>query len=129
LHLARRCRRQVASGAASRADGYQKCSKQSILGIADGVGVLYLATPELLGRLGLDPATVDPPPADVLTGQTGELRFANLSGPGAPPSVQPIQVVSDAGMTVETRDHQTQLTAIRSGATAAGLLLALGTSP
>jgi putative ABC transport system permease protein len=29
-------------------------------------------------------------------------------------------------MTVETRDHQTQLTAIRSGATAAGLLLALG---
>jgi putative ABC transport system permease protein len=112
----------------------------------------------------------------VLTGQTGELRFANLSGPGAPPSVQPIQVVSytsaptslvtgnglrrhgwqarpsgwlvearvpltgaqvprarqvaaDAGMTVETRDHQTQLTAIRSGATAAGLLLALGSSP
>ena len=29
-------------------------------------------------------------------------------------------------MTVEARDHQTQLTAIRSGATAAGLLLALG---
>jgi hypothetical protein len=75
------------------------------------------------------PRSTSPPPADVLTGQTGELRFANLSGPGAPPSVQPIQVVSDAGMTVETRDHQTQLTAIRSGATAAGLLLALGTSP
>jgi putative ABC transport system permease protein len=29
-------------------------------------------------------------------------------------------------MTVEARDHQTQLSAIRSGATAAGLLLALG---
>jgi putative ABC transport system permease protein len=29
-------------------------------------------------------------------------------------------------MTVEARDHQTGLTAIRSGATAAGLLLALG---
>jgi len=29
-------------------------------------------------------------------------------------------------MTVETRDDQTELTAIRSGATAAGMLLALG---
>jgi putative ABC transport system permease protein len=136
------------------------------------VGVLYVATPGLLGRLGLDPATVDPR-ADVLTGQTGNLRFANVSGPAASPSVQPIrvgaytsaptslvtvdglrrhgwqprpagwlvearapltgaqvararQVAADAGMTVEARDHQTQLTAIRSGATAAGLLLALG---
>jgi putative ABC transport system permease protein len=136
------------------------------------VGVLYLATPELLSHLGLDPATVDSR-ADVLTSQTGELRFANLSGPGTPPTVQPIQVgaftsaptslvtgdglsrhgwqprpagwlvearapltgaqvararqiAADAGMTVETRDHQTQLTAIRSGATATGLLLALG---
>jgi putative ABC transport system permease protein len=136
------------------------------------VGILYVATPELLAPLGLDPATVDPH-ADVLTGQTGELRFANLSGPDQPPSVQPIradaytsaptsfitgnglrrhgweprpagwlvearapitgaqaalarQVAADAGMTVEARDHQTQLTAIRSGATAAGLLLALG---
>jgi putative ABC transport system permease protein len=136
------------------------------------VGVLYVATPELLGSLGLDPATVDPR-ADVLAGQTGELRFANLSRPGAPPIVQPIQVgaytsaptslvtgdglrrrgwqprpagwlvearapltgpqvvrarqvAADVGMTVEARDHQTQLPAIRSGATAAGLLLALG---
>src|SRR4029434_8678059 len=40
------------------------------------VGVLYVATPELLARLGLDPATVDPH-ADVLTGQTGDLLFAN----------------------------------------------------
>ena len=136
------------------------------------VGVLYVATPELLARLGLDPATVDPH-ADVLSGQTGDLRFANQSGPDPPPSIQPIQadaytsaptslltgdglrrhgwqprpagwlvearapltgaqvararqVAADAGMTVEARDHQTQLTAIRSGATAAGLLLALG---
>jgi putative ABC transport system permease protein len=136
------------------------------------VGVLYVATSELLGRLGLDPATVDPR-ADVLTGQTGELRFANHSGPDKPPSVQPIeapaytsaptslitgnglrrhgwqprpagwlveahapltsaqvaqarQVATDGGMTVETRDNQTELTAIRSGATATGLLLALG---
>jgi putative ABC transport system permease protein len=139
------------------------------------VGVLYLATPELLGSLGLDPATIDPR-ADVLTGQTGELRFANLSGPGTPPTVQPIQlpaytsaptslvtsnglrrhgwqprpagwlvaartpltgaqvararqVAADAGMTVEARDHQAQLTAIRTGATATGLLLALGSWP
>jgi putative ABC transport system permease protein len=136
------------------------------------VGVLYVATPELLGRLGLDPATVDPG-ADVLTAQTGDLRFANLSKPDSPPTVQPIQVpaytsaptslvtgyglrqhgwqprpagwlvearapltgaqvararqvAADAGMTVEARDHQTQLAAIRTGATAAGLLLALG---
>jgi len=136
------------------------------------VGVLYVATPELLARLSLDPATVGAH-ADVLTGQTGDLRFANLSGPDQPPSVQPIkadaytsaptsfitgaglrrhgwqprpagwlvearapvtgaqaalarQVAADAGMTVEARDNQTQLTAIRSGATAAGLLLALG---
>ena len=136
------------------------------------VGIVYVATPELLARLGLDPATVDPR-ADVLTGQTGELRLANLSGPDQPPSVQPIQadgytsaptslitgnglrrhgwqprpagwlvearapltgaqaararqVAADAGMTVEARDHQTQLTAIRSGATAVGFLLAMG---
>jgi putative ABC transport system permease protein len=136
------------------------------------VGVLYVATPKLLASLGLNPATVDPR-VDVLTGQTGELRFANLSGPGTPPTVQPIQVAAytsaptslltgdglrrhgwqprpagwlveartpltgaqvararqvaaDAGMTVEARDHQTQLTAIRTGATATGLLLALG---
>jgi putative ABC transport system permease protein len=52
------------------------------------VGVLYVATPELLARLGLDPATVDPH-ADVLTGQTGELRFANLSGPDQPRASSP----------------------------------------
>jgi hypothetical protein len=57
------------------------------------VGVLYVATPELLGSLGLDPATVDPR-ADVLTGQSGDLHFANLSGPGTPPTVQPIEVAA-----------------------------------
>jgi putative ABC transport system permease protein len=103
----------------------------------------------------------------VLTGQTGELRFANVSGPDAPPTVQPIEagaytsaptslVTGDglrrhgwqprlAGWLVEARapltgpqvararqvaadarDHQTRLAATRSGATAAGLLLALG---
>ncbi|HKP98836.1 MAG TPA: FtsX-like permease family protein, partial [Actinomycetes bacterium] len=55
------------------------------------IGVLYVATPELLGRLGLDPATVEPR-AEVLTGQTGELRFANVSSPEASPTLQPIQV-------------------------------------
>jgi putative ABC transport system permease protein len=136
------------------------------------LGILYVATPELLGHVGLNPATIQPD-ADVLTSQTGELDLANLSGPVAPPRVQPIEVgayssaptsfitgnglrrhgwqprpagwlveartpltsaqvararhlAADAGMTVEARDHQTGLTAIRSGATAAGLLLALG---
>jgi putative ABC transport system permease protein len=136
------------------------------------VGVLYVATPELLRQVGLDPASVRPD-ADVLTGQTGTLRFANVSAPVAPPSVQPIevgaytsaptsfitrdglrrhgwrawtagwlvearapltraqlararQVAADAGMTVEARDGQAQLGLIRSGATAVGLLLALG---
>jgi putative ABC transport system permease protein len=145
------------------------------------VGVLYVATPELLGHLGLDLATVDRD-TDVLTVHAGELRFANLSrrseaAPGgradAGPTVKTIslpayssaptslitadglrrggwrparagwlvdarkpptsaqlaqarELAADAGMTVETRDGQGELTAIRSGATAAGMLLALG---
>ncbi|HTE67008.1 MAG TPA: FtsX-like permease family protein, partial [Candidatus Binatia bacterium] len=138
------------------------------------VGVLYVANPELLGQLGLDLdlATVDPD-TDVLTAQTGDLSFANVSNRGEIPSVEPIniaaytsaptsfltsnglrrggwqparagwlvetrnpltsaqlaqarQVAADTGMTVEGRDSQTELTAIRSGATAAGMLLALG---
>jgi putative ABC transport system permease protein len=36
------------------------------------------------------------------------------------------EVAADTGMTIETRDKQTGLTAIRTGATAAGMLLALG---
>ena len=146
-----------------------------------GIGVLYVATPELLGHLGLDLASVDPD-TDVLTPHTGDLHFVNVSNPSeaapgggtkAGPSVDTIdlpvyssaptslittaglrrggwqparvgwlveartpltsdqlaqarQVAADAGMTVETRDDQTELTAIRSGATAAGMLLALG---
>ena len=145
------------------------------------IGVLYVATPELLGHLGLDPALASPD-TDVLTPHTGELRFANLANPSkaapdhtteAIPSVKTIdlpaytsaptslittnglrrggwqpapagwlvmartpptsaqlaqarQVAADTGMTVETRDNQTGLAAIRTGATAAGMLLALG---
>jgi putative ABC transport system permease protein len=145
------------------------------------IGVLYVATPELLGHLGLDPASVEPD-TDVLTAHTGDLQFANLSnrseaapsgGTKAGPSVETIdlpayssaptslittsglrrggwrptpagwlveartppssaqlaqarRVAADAGMTVETRDEQTELTAIGFGATAAGMLLALG---
>jgi hypothetical protein len=145
------------------------------------IGVLYVATPELLGHLGLDLAPAGPD-TDVLTPHTGELRFANLAnhseaapdgGKEAAPSVTTIdlpaytsapaslltpeglrrggwqpapagwlveartpptsaqlaqarQVAADTGMTIETRDNQTELTAIRTGATAAGMLLALG---
>jgi putative ABC transport system permease protein len=145
------------------------------------IGVLYVATPELLGHLGLDLAPAGPD-TDVLTPHTGDLRFVNVSNHGgaapdggteARPSVKTIhlpaytsapaslltpeglrrggwqparagwlvearrppsaaqlaqarRVAADAGMTLETRDNQTELVAIRSGATAAGLLLALG---
>jgi putative ABC transport system permease protein len=138
-----------------------------------GIGVLYVATPELLGHLGLDLASAGPD-TDVLTPHTGDLRFANLSNQSeAAPSVKTIdlpaytsapaslitinglrrggwqparagwlvetrrpptgaqlaqarQVAADSGMTLETRDNQTGLGVIRSGATAAGMLLALG---
>jgi putative ABC transport system permease protein len=136
------------------------------------VGVLYVATPQLLGHLGLDPATVDPD-TDVLTPQTGDLHYANVSRESGVPHVEPVglaahtsaptslitthglrrggwqtaragwlvearnpltsaqraqarRVAADAGMTVETRDNQTGLKAVRSAATAAGMLLALG---
>jgi putative ABC transport system permease protein len=145
------------------------------------IAVLYVATPELLGHLGLDSAPAGPD-ADVLTPHTGDLRFANSSnrseaapdgGTEAAPSVKTIdlptytsaptalittdglsrggwqparagwlvearraptgaqlaqarRVAADAGMTLETRDNQTELGAIRTGATAAGMLLALG---
>ena len=145
------------------------------------VAVLYVATPKLLGHLGLDRGLVDPD-TDVLTTHAGELRFANVGnhsgaapdgGKDEPASVKTIdlpaytsaptalittdglrrrgwqpapagwlveapnpptsaqlaqarQIAADTGMTVETRDNQTELTAIRTGATAAGALLALG---
>ena len=141
------------------------------------VGVLYVATPELLGRLGLDPATVDPrrrrphradrraalrqpvrpvrrapdcrqptsevdvpaylrarprwSPATASAGTGGSPQPAGWLVEARDPLTgaqvaRARQVAADAGLTVETRDDQTQLAAIRSGATAAGLLLALG---
>lgn len=59
------------------------------------VGVLYVANPELLGQLGLefDLATVDPD-TDVLTAQTGDLSFANVSNRGEIPSVEPINIAA-----------------------------------
>jgi len=139
-----------------------------------GVAVLYVATPEVLGHVGLDLASVDPD-TDVLTVHTGDLRYANVSGrrntaitnadaidiaayASAPTSFitpdglrghgwQPARagwlvdasrpltsaqlaaardVAADAGLTIEARNDQNELTAIRAGATAAGMLLALG---
>lgn len=138
------------------------------------LGPLYVATPELLGHVGLDPVSVAPS-TDVLTVHDGDLRFSNLSDghdrpiPGvervdlraytsAPTSLvtpgglrrggwrparagglveagEPLtgaqlaaarEMAADAGLTVEARDRQNELPAIRSGATAAGMLLALG---
>jgi putative ABC transport system permease protein len=144
------------------------------------LAVLYVATPELLGHLELDRASVDPG-ADVLTVHAGDLRFTNLANASeaadgkaeaaprvaridlpayasAPTSLitaeglrrggwrparagwlveargpltgaqvaQARRVAAGAGMTVEARNAQTELAAVRSGATAAGMLLALG---
>jgi putative ABC transport system permease protein len=145
------------------------------------IGMLYVATPELLRHLGLGRAPVRPD-TDVLTPHGGDLRFANLAntsgaapdaGKETAPAVETIevpaytsapvsllttdglrrggwqparagwlvvarnpptsaqlararQVAADAGMTLETRDEQTELTVIRSAATVAGMLLALG---
>jgi putative ABC transport system permease protein len=137
------------------------------------VAVLYVATPELLGHLELDLASVDAD-TDVLTPHTGELRFANPANHSeAAPTVKAIdlpaytsaptslittnglrrggwrpapagwlveartpptsaqlaqarEVAAGTGMTIETRDNQSGLGAIRTGATAAGMLLALG---
>jgi putative ABC transport system permease protein len=145
------------------------------------IGILYVATPELLGHLGLDRGSVDPD-TDVLTPHSGDLHFANLAsrseaapagGVEAGPSVETVdlsaytsaptslittdglrrggwqperagwlvearkpptgaqrlqarRIAADAGMTVETRDNQPELTAIRWAATAGGMLLALG---
>jgi putative ABC transport system permease protein len=139
-----------------------------------GLGVLYVATPELLHHAGIDPASVEPD-ISVLTVHTGDLRFANVSN-GNGQAVQGVERVdlpaytsaptsfitqgglrrggwrpvragwlveasgpltsaqvaaardlaADAGLTVEARNDQNELAAIRSGATAAGMLLALG---
>jgi putative ABC transport system permease protein len=138
-------------------------------------GVLYVATPQLLAHLGLDPSLVNSH-ADVLTSHTGELSLMGpikpggaskpdpiiqkISAPGyssAPASLiteiglsrfglQPARagwlvettkpltneqlaaartMAANAGLTVESRDHQSGLATIRAGATAAGILLAL----
>jgi putative ABC transport system permease protein len=138
------------------------------------LGILYVATPELLGHVGIDPASVKPG-TNVLTVHSGDLRYANVSNRGNQP-IQGVQVVdfpaysssptsfitpvglrqsgwqprragwlvsmrqpltsaqlaaardmaADAGLTIEARNNQDELPAIRSAATAAGLLLALG---
>ena len=138
------------------------------------LGILYVATPELLGHVGIDPASVKPG-TNVLTVHPGDLRYVNLSNGGKQP-IKGVQVVdlpaytssptsfitpaglrqagwqarragwlietgqpltgaqlaavrdvaAAAGLTVEARNHQDELPAIRSAATAAGLLLALG---
>ena len=138
------------------------------------LGILYVATPELLRHVGIDPASVKPG-TNVLTVHPGDLRYANVSNGGNEP-IQGVQVVdlpaysstptsfitpaglrragwqprragwlielrqpltgaplaearelaAAAGLTIEARNNQDELPAIRSGATAAGLLLALG---
>lgn len=141
-----------------------------------GLGVLYVATPELLDHVGIDPASVAPA-TDVLTVHTGDLRYTNVSvernqtvavqglqrvdvpaytsaptsfittgglrragwrpvragwlvEAGEPLTSAQVAAARDlaaaAGLTVEARNEQNGLAAIRSGATAAGMLLALG---
>ena len=133
---------------------------------------LYVATPQLLRYLGVDPATV-PPATDIVSAQAGDLSIQNvpksqtlakvkrLSGPAytsAPTSAMTVsgidrrhwsqitagwlvrssrpltsaqiaearRIAALAGLTIETRDPQASLGAIRLGAAAAGVLLALG---
>jgi putative ABC transport system permease protein len=138
------------------------------------LGVLYVATPELLDHVGLDPGSVEPG-TDVLTVHTGDLRYANVSNQPDQP-IQGVQRVdlpayksaptwfitpgglrragwrpvragwlvevgepltsaqvaaardlaAAAGLTIEARNDRNELAAIRSGATGAGMLLALG---
>jgi putative ABC transport system permease protein len=141
-----------------------------------GLGILYVATPELLGHVGIDPASVAPD-INVLTVHTGDLHFANVSVErsrstaiqgvervdlpaytSSPTSFitpgglrragwRPVragwlveasepftsaqlaaarELAAAAGLTIEARNDQNALAAIRSGATAAGMLLALG---
>jgi putative ABC transport system permease protein len=134
---------------------------------------LYVATPDLLERFGVDPGAVDPD-TDVLTAQTGDdfelvnipergtrVNVETIDGPAyssLPTSVitpaalhrggwrparaawfvetdRPLtsaqlatarQLAADAGLTIEARRDQTSLLVLRAGATAAGMLLALG---
>jgi putative ABC transport system permease protein len=138
------------------------------------LGILYVATPQLLRHVGLDRASVKPD-TNVLMVHTGELYFANVSNASNQP-IQGVQTVdlpaytsaptsfitpdglrrggwrpmragwlieaaqpltgaqlaaardmaADAGLTIEARNDQNELAAIRAAATATGLLLALG---
>jgi putative ABC transport system permease protein len=70
------------------------------------VGVLYVATPELVQHYGLDPSRIGPT-TDVLTVRTGDLSFVNVSDRSArPPNVEPIDVpgYSSAPSSFITRD-------------------------
>jgi putative ABC transport system permease protein len=137
------------------------------------VGRLYVATPEVLARLHIDPQRIRPD-TDVLTAATGELRIVGGRPPSdVAPKVQAIEIPSygsmphalitpagldrlgwapitaawlietgspltdvqleagramaaGAGLTIESRLGQDDLAAIRAGATAGGMLLALG---
>jgi putative ABC transport system permease protein len=144
-------------------------------------GNLYVATPELLERVGLDRGAASSSAADILTTMAGAVRLENVGNqdgtePPAPrierirlPSayssysaaptsfitphglrrsgLRPVRagwfvesrapltaeqratardMAATAGLTVEVRRDQRQLTVIRSGATVAGALFALG---
>jgi putative ABC transport system permease protein len=140
-----------------------------------GVGVAYVATPELLEHYGVDPGAVDPS-INVFTARRSQLVF-DRPGDRSPPEVathverldlpgyteapttlitheavrrrgwetgrvgwlvesaRPLtgaersavrDIAADAGLTVETREDERQLSTVRSGATVAGGLLALG---
>lgn len=140
-------------------------------------GLVYVATPALLGHLGLDPSAIDPD-ALLLTTHPGDVHFVGdfsdtrwrhdpvpevqridlPSYTSAPRSLiterglgegawratpagwivesaQPFtdaelvaarDMADDAGLTVEARSHQGGLSTVRSAASAAGVLLALG---
>jgi len=140
-----------------------------------GVGVAYVATPELLEHYGVDPGTVDPS-TNVFTTRRTQLVFDRPGDRSVPEvathverldvpaysdapttlitpeavrrhgwdtgrvgwlveSARPLtdaeraavrDIAADAGLTVETRADERQLSVVRSGATVAGALLALG---
>jgi putative ABC transport system permease protein len=140
------------------------------------ITLLYVATPEMLDRYGIDLDTVEPS-TEVLTVETSEIWFIGVSlEPGTQPELvanfermspsysslpgsfitpnalrqrgwetapvgwlietnEPLtdeqiaavrQIAADAGLTIESRDHQEGLLALRSGATAVGIIIALG---
>jgi putative ABC transport system permease protein len=144
------------------------------------LSLLYVATPSLLERYGVDLDAVDPG-TEVLTTESGDLRFIGLSsqqkqGRSDPEAVTGLQkitenysslpgsfitpdalhkrgwesapagrwlletkrpltgeqlatardIAAEAGLTIETRDHQESEATLRAAATALAVLLALG---